>query len=155
MLTANVEKKPTGTLAVLNGVIDDQADLDALLGPPPKVLRVDCGGVSRVNSVGVKAWFKYFEKARQQGTKLEFVECSPVIVQQLNALMNFACGGRVISFHLSYYCQRCSKFFTESVRSDDVREKLFKVPGATCPTCHQEGTFDELPEEYFSFLKRA
>ena len=90
----NVVKEQQGGVLVvkLTGSIEETVDFDQLIGPPPPALHVYCRGVPRINSVGVKAWIKYFQKVQQAGAQLQFHECSTAIVEQLNLISNFACG---------------------------------------------------------------
>ena len=140
-------------LAKVSGVIDDVADFDAKFGPPPTALRVHCGDVKRINSVGVKKWVTYFQRAKDRHTKLEFVECSPVIVQQINLFRNFACGGIIRSVHLPYACPECDTAFTLVKNCDDLKKNIASPPTGMCPNCGKPAEFDDLPEEYFLFLK--
>lgn len=141
-------------LAKISGVIDDVADFEAALGAPPNALKVHCGDVKRINSVGVKKWVTYFQRARDRHTKLEFHECSPVIIQQINLFRNFTCGGLIRSLHLPYACGDCGQSFTVVHTIEDAKKIAANPPAATCPSCKKPaGEFDDLPEEYFLFLK--
>lgn len=142
-------------LAKISGVIDDVADFDATLGAPPAALRIHCGDVKRINSVGVKKWVTYFQRAKDRHTKLEFVECSPVIVQQVNLFRNFVCGGAIRSIHMPYACPGCGNNFSQVYDCEALKKNVSSPPAAPCPKCGKPGEFDDLPEEYLLFLTQS
>jgi hypothetical protein len=155
MLTAKRFETPKGTLFQLSGVVDENADFDKALGAlPPKII-LHCGGISRMNSVGVKQWISYFEPRVKKGLQLIFMECSPVIVEQLNSVSNFACGAQVLSAQLSFTCGACEHHFVQSYKTDDLRPMLEGgVQDQPCPKCGQASEFDDLPMEYLHFVTR-
>ncbi len=156
MLTAKRVESAKGVLIHLEGNIDETTDFNQLIGPLPPVLGVHCGGVNRMNSVGILGWLKYFGQAQSQGTKLFFVECSPAVVVQINAISNFLCGGFVHSIQLGYTCGSCGSHFTENRRVDELKKAgTAEIPDRPCPKCGASAPFDDLPDEYFLFLKRS
>ena len=98
----NVLKERKGEVLVVRlvGSIEESVNFESLIGPPVPELHVNCREVPRINSIGVKAWIKFFSSLQQQGTKLRFVECSTAIVEQINLISNFTCGGVVESIYL-------------------------------------------------------
>lgn len=156
MLNVTKEPKGTGLLVKLVGTIEESVDMDKLIGPTPKELTVSCKQVTRINSVGVKAWIKYFQELQKKGTQLTFTECSISIVEQLNLISNFACGGKVESMYVPYACPKCGAELVGLFKVEDLKKLNYKVPNLKCTKCGSpEVAFDDIPEEYFSFLSQS
>src|SRR5438552_2624191 len=101
MLEAKINRTPSEIVVQLSGTIDESTDLFKTVGvPPEKKARFICDNISRVNSVGVKIWIKYFLLLRERGIDLTFERLSAPIVEQLNSILNFTVGGKIISVQL-------------------------------------------------------
>ena len=154
MLQIAKESKGSALLVRLSGSIEESVDFDKLIGSVSGDLIVNCKGVPRINSVGVKAWIKFFQSLQQKGIKLTFEECSTAIVEQINLISNFVCGGTVDSIFVPFSCQNCKTelvglFKTESLKGQD----LDHLPPLKCTKCSGQAVFDDIPDEYFGFLK--
>jgi hypothetical protein len=154
MFNVTTEQKPNGIMAVMSGAFDDSVSLDKLIANPPNPLHINCAGVNRINSVGVKAWIQYFDTLRMRGTKVELHECSPVIVEQLNLVVNFHCGAKINSVQVPYSCPGCKNQFVQSFGVESLKKNQYQIPAQKCPKCGTAGSFDDFPEEYFEFLMR-
>ncbi|MCM2280177.1 MAG: hypothetical protein NDJ89_19070 [Oligoflexia bacterium] len=152
----NVIKEQKGTvLAVrLSGAIEESTNLDKLLGPPAAEMNIHCKEVSRINSVGVKIWIKYFQEAKTKGTKLKFLECSTAIVEQINLISNFTAGGAVESIFVPFSCTKCRSELVGLFKTEDLKKLNFQLPALKCSKCGAPAAFDDIPEEYFAFLMR-
>lgn len=152
----NVVKEQNGTALVvrLAGSIEESVNFDQLFGPPPAELWVSTKEVTRINSVGVKAWIKYFQGAQAKGTKLKFFECSTAIVEQINLISNFGCGGEVESIYVPFSCISCNLELVGLFKCDDLRRLQLKLPELKCTKCGGKVMFDDIPEEFFGFLTR-
>jgi anti-anti-sigma regulatory factor len=156
MLNVRCEDRGGVALIRLVGSIDENFDLERELGGPlPQNCEINCRDVSQVNSLGMKAWVNFFSRAAARGVQFAFTECSPAIVEQLNYITNFACGGRVLSVSLPFNCASCPRELNGVVRSEELRRASFRVPPIRCPRCGRAAHFDESPEEYFAFLIRT
>lgn len=153
MITINKQQTKDGMLVELAGAIEENVNLEQLIGPVAGELQVNCKGVTRINSVGVKTWMKYFQGLKTQSIKVKFLECSYPIIEQLNMISNFACGGDVVSILLPYSCFKCQNEFVATCTTADLRASGLQVPAARCekPDCGAQ--FDDDPEEYFYFLE--
>jgi hypothetical protein len=153
----NVLKEQKGNvLAVrLSGSVEENVNFDQLIGPPPAELHVNCKEIPRINSVGVKAWIKYFQSAQAKGTKLRFTDCSTAIVEQINLISNFTCGGDVESIYVPFSCGKCKSELVGLFRTADLKRLNLQVPDLKCSKCGGTATFDDIPEEYFGFLTRG
>jgi anti-anti-sigma regulatory factor len=144
-----------GVLSVrLSGSIEENVNFDQLLGAPPTEMIVNCKEIPRINSVGVKAWIKYFQSCQAKGTKIKFVECSTVIVEQINLISNFTCGGTVESIFVPFSCVGCKSELVGLFKTADLKKIQLKIPELKCSKCGNKAVFDDIPEEYFGFLSR-
>lgn len=152
----NVIKEQKGsTLAVrLSGSIEESVNFEQLIGAPQPEMQISTKDVPRINSVGVKAWIKYFSAAQSKGTKLTFVECSTAIVEQINLISNFTCGGRVESVYVPFSCTQCKSELVGLFKVEDLKKLGGNVPELKCTKCGGKAVFDDIPEEYFAFLSR-
>ena len=150
-----VKEQKGGTLVVfLTGSIEENVDLEKVIGPPSPQMQISCKGVTRINSIGVKAWIKYFQIAHQQGTQLMFYECSTAIVEQINLIFNFICGGTVDSIFVPFTCTNCKSELVGLFKCEAIKKAHFQIPPLKCSKCGGHAVFDDIPEEYFGFLSR-
>lgn len=152
MITVNRTQSPEGILVHLVGTIEESVNLEQLIGPVDALLIVNCRGITRINSVGVKTWMKYFQGLRFQGHQFKFVDCSQPIVEQLNMISNFDCGGKVESILLPFYCSTCKQELIGTANTSDLKESGLEVPNVDCGKQNCAAKFDDDPDEYFSFL---
>jgi hypothetical protein len=148
------EQKGSSLNVRLSGSIEESVDFERLIGAPPADLVVNTKEVPRINSVGVKAWIKYFQAAQAKGTKLHFVECSSAIVEQINLISNFVCGGVVESVYVPFACEKCKTELVGLFKVEDLKKLALKLPELKCTKCGGKAVFDDIPEEYFGFLSR-
>lgn len=145
-MAVKVEK--TEGVLKLSGVVDEHTNLSQDLGEIQHGAVLDLSSIERINSTGVKGWIQYFSKLSDKN--LVYTKCSIAIVEQLNMVKSFACGAKVKSFLAPYICPSCKK---ESKVELDATSGLSEAPKVPCPHCkHPELEFDDLEEEYFSFL---
>ncbi|HEY4058312.1 MAG TPA: protein kinase [Kofleriaceae bacterium] len=144
----------TGPVALieLDGVIDETftgfGDL-----PDAKALVIDVGGVTRMTSFGVARWIAALDKIPKSVTESYLLRCPTVFVDQLNMVLGFGRGARVLTFFAPYLCPSCS---TESLQMIDVvasHNQLARgaAPDRTCPRCSAALALDE-SESFFSFV---
>ena len=150
----NVVKEQKGDVLVikLNGSIEETVDFEKMIGPTSKEVHVSTKAVPRINSVGVKGWIKYFQSLSAKGVKIVFIECSMAIVEQINLISNFTCGGTVASLYVPYLCQNCGVESAAPYTVEQLKKLNFAVPDAKCPKCGGKASFDDIADEYFYFL---
>jgi hypothetical protein len=155
-MVVNVIKEQKGAvLAVrLQGSIEENVNFEQLIGPPVAEMHIGCKEITRINSVGVKAWIKYFQGVQAKGTKLRFLECSTAIVEQINLISNFTCGGVVESVFVPFACSNCKSELVGLFKTEDLRRLNMQLPELKCSKCGGKAIFDDIPEEYFAFLAR-
>jgi anti-anti-sigma regulatory factor/DNA-directed RNA polymerase subunit RPC12/RpoP len=141
----------------LDGIIDDSVDLAELIGsvPPSCDVEVDCEAISRINSLGIQEWIRYFGRLQANGARLHFVECSPAILAPFSDILNFACGGTVESVNLPYRCAACHHSFRMPCTTEKLLTIRQALPVFACESCGTgTATFDDIPEELLRFLDR-
>jgi hypothetical protein len=153
MLTVNKQEIEDGLLVELNGTIEENVNFEQLIGPFQGALTVKCRGITRINSVGVKTWMRYFQNLKMQGKSFKFIECAHPIIEQLNMISNFASGGEVVSILLPFSCLKCQNEFVANVKTSELRDSGLKIPAVKCekPACGAQ--FDDDPDEYLYFLE--
>jgi anti-anti-sigma regulatory factor len=153
----NVVKEQQGKALVVRlvGSIEESVSFDQLIGvpqAPTDELQINCKGVVRINSVGVKTWIKYFQSLSSRGIKLKFVELSTALVEQMNFISNFRCGGEVESIYVPFACEKCHSELVGLFRVDALKKMQCKIPPLQCSKCGGKAVFDDVPEEYFGFI---
>ncbi len=155
----NVQREQEGQTLIfrLKGEINESVNFELVFGETAPDTVLNCKEISRINSLGVKAWVRFFQDRVTKGTHLRFVECSPAVVEQLNLIMNFACGGKIESIYVPFVCSSaaCRKSLVGLFRVEDLKRSKFKLPPVKCTKCGTDAVFDDLPEEYFRFASRA
>jgi len=149
---------PQGDALVLAGAIDESADLMALLARAQGGrLVLDLGGVTFINSLGVRDWIRMQATATQQGVSIELRRVAEVLIHQLNMIIATRGTARVTSFFAPYACDRCGR--EESLLVDAVANAAglanLQPPPMTCPECGGQMAFNDFPERYFSFLSQG
>lgn len=153
MLHVLKDQRGDTLLVKLTGSIEENVDFGTLIGQPTaKKLDLILKEVPRINSVGVKAWIKYFQALSTKGVQLRLLECSTAIVEQINLISNFTCGGSVESIYVPYCCGSCNTELLGLFKTDDLKKINFQLPALKCSKCGGQAKFDDIPEEYFGFL---
>lgn len=152
----NIVKEQKGNVLVvrLAGSIEETVNFDQLIGPPPAEIHVVCKDVPRINSVGVKSWIRYFQGAQAKGTKIKLLECSTAMVEQINLISNFTAGGSVESIFVPFSCEKCKTELVGLFKTEDLKRMNMNIPDLKCTKCGSKAVFDDIPEEYLSFLTR-
>ena len=154
MLNVTRESKGSVLSVRLSGSIEENVNFELLIGPPPPELEVHCKDVPRINSLGVKAWIKYFQECRTKNTQLKFVECSIAIVEQINLISNFSSGGIVESVYVPFVCTKCGNELLGLYQTEEIKRLQFDLPQSKCTQCGSPAEFDDVPDEYFRFLMK-
>ena len=145
------DRTSSPAVATLEGAIDEATQLEQLFGEIVSSTLIDCGGVDRINSIGVNNWVQRFTVcARDQS--LQVTRLSYPLVMQANSVANLFEGAEIISALAPYFCGACQKNLLLDVRRTELPEGT-GAPTRTCPDCKAPLEFDEL-DEYFNFLRR-
>ncbi|MBS1959385.1 MAG: hypothetical protein JST80_07940 [Bdellovibrionales bacterium] len=153
MLTVNKQQTERGMMVDLNGTIEENVNFEQLIGAFQGDLTVKCRGITRINSVGVKTWMRYFQNLKMQGKNFKFIECPQPIIEQLNMISNFACGGEVVSILLPFSCLKCQNEFVANLQTAELKVNNLQIPNVKCEKTECGARFDDDPDEYLYFLE--
>jgi anti-anti-sigma regulatory factor len=150
-LTWRLEEESGAPVLRLYGAIDEDADFTDILESANRYteIRIDLGGITRINSVGVREWVN-FVRALDSHESVVLERCVPVVVTQLNMIANFAGTGRVVSVYAPYVCDECGHEESNLVDTSGTID-VESFSERTCPNCGETMELDDLPESYFSF----
>ena len=144
-----------GDALVLAGAIDESAALHELIGRAVNGrLVLDLGGVTFINSLGVRDWIRMQAAAQKANLAVELRRVAEPLVHQLNMIIATRGDARVTSFFAPYACDACGR--EESLLIDAVAAAAglakLEPPPMACPECGTQMAFNDFPERYFSFL---
>lgn len=144
-----------GDALVLAGAIDESAALHELIGRAAAGrLVLDLGGITFINSLGVRDWIRMQAAAQKANLAVELRRVAEPLVHQLNMIIATRGNARVTSFFAPYACDACGReesLLIDAVASAGGLAKL-EPPPMTCPECGAQMAFNDFPERYFSFL---
>lgn len=154
MLQVSKETLPDRTVFKLAGSIDESDNLTVLFGALKGKVDVHTHGITKINSIGVKNWIRYFTDIQKNGANLEFLGFSPALIDQLNMIHNFDCGAPVSSLLLPYRCGSCGASEMLEKSSEGLIQASLQPPVNKCKRCGASMEFDDIVEDYFNFLSR-
>jgi anti-anti-sigma regulatory factor len=151
-----VQKENLGKVINLkmNGSFDETVDLFTLVTETAPEMNIDCRGIKRINSTGVKNWINFFQTLSAKGVAVHFHNCSTAIIDQFNLVANFNAGGTVESLDVPYSCVSCEIELVSHFKVADLHKIQFKLPEGKCAKCSDKVVFDDDVNEYFGFLMR-
>jgi len=149
-----IERRDEGdsTQLIVRGIIDENSEFADVFSGLKKNITIDLEGIDLINSCGVREWMHAVQKL-PESSKIQYVRCSPRIVEQINYVANFLGRGTVRSFFAPYFCPKCKKESNVLLTPDSLgKSNPPKAPQENCPVCKGPMEFDDVEEEYFSFL---
>jgi len=162
MADAKVTQQKDGDIlrVTVSGYIGENADLFNLSFAGINRVVLDLGGVSYLNSIGVKNWILWSSKFPEK-LKVQVVNCSTLIVNQINMVAGFLRGDSTVeSFYAPFVCESCSReesvLLTRGVEyqyATTTSGYLFKKPDIKCSKCGQPMELDAIETKFFNFLK--
>jgi anti-anti-sigma regulatory factor len=154
-LSVDIKEDTDLCYITLSGMIDEDNDLIEVAAKvnQPKVA-INTAGVERINSCGVRDWVTWLGELQKKGVKtLYLVECSPVIMAQVNLVHNFVGAGAVVDFYGPYYCATCDANHMLLIEVEEAMRNLpYKAPACRCHRCDLAMEFDDIESSYFAFL---
>ena len=152
-----IDHRPGGVLA-LTGALDETARLVELVTDPAAARRsrliLDLGGVTFINSLGVRDWIRMQTTAQRAGVVIELRRVAEPLVHQLNMIVATRAASQVVSFFAPYTCDSCGR--EDSLLIDAVAHAgelaAQRPPVMACRECGGPMEFNDFPERYFSFL---
>ena len=143
-----------GDVLFVTGPIDESSQLLELLDRAHNGrLVLDLGGVTFINSLGVRDWIRMTEAAQRGDIAVELRRVAEPVIHQLNMIIATR-GARVTSFYAPYACDACGR--EDSLLIDAVAHARalaeLAPPAMPCTECGARMAFNDFPERYFSFL---
>jgi CheY-like chemotaxis protein len=108
----------------------------------------------RISSDSVQRWIEFI-RGLDMVQKIYLLECPISFVHQANLITNLLERQQVLSFFAPYACDNCG---LEEEKLIDVERDLAagnSPPDFACSSCGGSLYFDDLVEQYFTFLERT
>jgi serine/threonine protein kinase len=153
---ANVELETAGdaALVTVSGLVDERFAGFGDVGPV-KTMVLHVAQISRMTSFGVRQWLKAMEELPKTITDLYLLGCPTFFVDQLNMVLNFGGGSKVLTVLAPYVCPNCGAESGEVVDVLAQRATIAREPPEKqCARCGAKLEFDETPESYFAFAAK-
>ena len=155
-MTFEIKTNPGLERIVFTGPINEHflgATKD-IMDYPKKEVVLDLGGVTYVNSVGVRCWLEFMREFSEE-RKITFDRCSPEFISQVNMIPDLAMGSEILSFFVAFFCEDCDReekrLFLSSVGHDALAEK---VNEQVCEECGRTMSCETDSDLCIRFLKR-
>lgn len=152
-MKATLTRREGETLVTLEGGLNEHAGdaLGALSGSLEGKLVFDWGKVKGVNSLGAGYWIDFLQSIPADVT-YRFVNASVGFVSNANAIRPFVGKGKVQTFEVPLYCERCDDSSSVMVDSDQVGERVLDV--SPCDKCQGKRCVEIEWESYTAFMNR-
>ncbi len=157
MRTGRLDVKVAGQRVTLAGRIDDVTSFAEVLPHLPSGnLVIDTGGVTFINSVGMREWVRFVRALRERGSTIALERVAEVVMSQMNLVRELAMSVTVTSFHAPYDCPACGAETSQLVDAVGHAEALARLeaPAMPCPECGAAMELGDFPERYLSMFKR-
>ena len=145
-----------GNRVTLAGRIDDSAALAELPARLPATeIIIDTGGVTFVNSIGMREWIRLLRSLRESGRPVRLEQVADVLITQMNLIAELKGAVTISSFHAQYVCPACgaeSAPLVDAVANAPLLRQL-KVPAMPCPECGTAMELGDFPERYLTIFK--
>lgn len=145
----------------VEGMIGESCELFKKIIQPGTILKLDMGGVSFFNSIGVKHWILWMDKF-PTNCKVELHNCPLMVVNQASTVVGFL-GPMVLieSFYAPMLCNKCEKDFVRLLKrgihydyKTNQSESYFKdSEKVECPVCKADSSLDFRKEKALKFLE--
>lgn len=153
--TSRLDMRVEGARLTLTGRIDDSTSFGELPAQlPVGGVTIDTGGVTFVNSIGMREWIRLIRALRERGPVV-LDRVADVLITQMNMIRELATSVEITSFHAQYVCASCGH---ESAPLVDVAAhaetlKTMKAPKLPCPECGAAMDLGDFPERYLSIFR--
>jgi ribosomal protein S27AE len=144
------------TRVTMTGRMDDSANLGELTRKlTDSYVAIDTGGVSFVNSIGMREWLRLLRALRERGAVVTLERVADVLMTQMNLLADSAKGVHIASFHAQYACGKCGAEcapLVDAVAYADLLQKM-QAPRMPCPECGSAMELGDFPERYLTIFR--
>jgi anti-anti-sigma regulatory factor/ribosomal protein S27AE len=146
----------TPTRVTMTGRIDDSANLGELTRQlTDNYIAIDTGGVTFVNSIGMREWLRLLRTLRERGAVVTLERVADVLMTQMNMLVDAARGVHIASFHAQYACSKCGGETAPLIDATAYAELLqqMQAPRMPCPECGSAMELADFPERYLTIFR--
>jgi hypothetical protein len=148
------ESPPKKTIK-LPSQIDETTDFQNLVGTPKEDLLLDGSAVLRINSAGVRSWELFTQSLGEDQRHVRFIQCAPALVTASALVHGLLSQENTISVQAPYVCTRCQKETRKTFQVETLLHEKFEEFETACKHCGKLAEFDELPGDYFAFLRKS
>jgi anti-anti-sigma regulatory factor/predicted RNA-binding Zn-ribbon protein involved in translation (DUF1610 family) len=156
MKIGRLDVELAGSHIALAGRIDDATTFGELLpNLPAGPVTIDTGGVTFVNSVGMREWIRLVRALRERGSQVILENVGDVLMTQMNLIPEFNGSVTITSFHAQYVCPACgheSAPVIDAVANAAALRQL-QPPILPCPDCGASMELGDFPERYLTVFK--
>ncbi|MCM2322974.1 MAG: hypothetical protein NDJ90_06895 [Oligoflexia bacterium] len=153
----------------LAGLINEHSDLqkvsDYLFKLEPKAQRLcfDLGGVTDINSSGLRQWIIFIKRLenigplQEKGFQIVFTRLGEVFLERANTFPDMlGAKPRIERIEAPFRCPSCSERFGIELRIEELGAEATRphLPSPKCEKCNTPLEFDEDLNGFFRFLKR-
>ncbi len=154
-LAVSVVPQGPRTLVALAGRVDESSGLSAVAQIPTREVVIDLGGITFINSLGVREWVRALRSLLGRRAEVTLTHVAAALVPQMNMVREMSAGARIASFEAPYSCEKCGHegpmMIDVGVHGDLLR--AMSAPKLPCPECKATMVCDEIPGQYFLFLE--
>lgn len=147
------EKRQDVDVIYFSGPIDEEAGLHLmpLYDRVGKKVMFNFRDVSVVNSNGIRCWVLFLRDFKNERT-VEFEECAPVVVSQMNMLPSFRQKMTVRSVYVPFTCSSCKLVANELYLAKDFPQETSALKSGRCKKCGSSTTTEDVEDDYFGFV---
>ncbi|HRC56802.1 MAG: hypothetical protein IPI49_33490 [Myxococcales bacterium] len=142
---------------VLAGRLDDAAPLSGLATTDlDRHLVIDTGGISFVNSIGIREWMRLLRTLHEAGIQVALENVADVLITQMNMIPDASGHAEIRSFHALYACEACGAESSPLIEVAPHRAELaaMRPPSVKCDECGGKMDLGDYPERYLSVFRK-
>ena len=143
-LTFEIDQNTDQATIKIKGNIDEDFIAKDLLAKNITQYIFDMEKVKMINSCGIREWISFIE-ATGDDSKLTYVNCPQVVIQQMNIVDGFLSkNAQVITFFAPYYNEDEDEEILKLLNTADIKDN--KAPE------YENLEFDAIEKQYFNFI---
>ena len=151
-LTVTINERNDSVVYIFVGEVDEQFSQKQLPRPSKAKVFFDLGGISSVNSCGIREWIQMIEDFASKSS-LYYQKCSVTMVDQINMVPDCQGNAVIESVYAPYFCSKdgeMNMLIDFAQHKKNLQNKI--APEMHCTICKQKLEFDALEESYFLFV---
>ena len=143
--TFRVTEKPDEVSIVIAGTLDETTEM-AVPDVRGRRVVIDAQGVTRTNSMGVRAWIEMMAALSARTREIVVMRVPAVLVTQASMISTFFGSARIHSFMSPWICLNCDNALEQMHGGADP------VPHSVpCPKCGSQMELDWDRDSYLAF----